>query len=687
MFKELEIKQVYSSVNDDLLNDFYIPVLSKSKRYDRIAGFFSSKSLVYASQGMAEFFSGGGTYRLITGTIFEPQDFAAIRAAGGDYNQFLEERLNFDPKHFVDEIEMDYLKVFAFLLQSNRLEIKVAIMPEGETGLFHEKIGIFTDSRGDLISFSGSINETAAGWGRNVEEFKVFRGWDAGEKKYLDRDISKFESYWSGNINNTNIEIVDLPAAIAKRIIQISPKNSAELDKSLRNIRKFETVLTPRPRELYEFQLKAVKAWQDNDYNGVFEMATGTGKTLTSLGAVTVFHKAKGTSITVIGVPQKHLVTQWLEDVVRQMPKAYLVEVHSDSHDWKTKLASVVADFADGFISQVIVIATHNALASQAFRSILDNPQIEDRLLLIADEMHNLGAKVMQNALVPTYRFRLGLSATPVRAYDEEGTDALMSYFGKTVYSYPLASAISDGWLTKYDYYPVFVHMTDEEYESYQELSQKIVKASHFGDKDDGNGYMEMLLIARSRIVKRSEEKMNSLDDILTTMQGEMSIEHLLVYCDQGDQLQKAQEILNNHRIINHRFTENESMRERKRILYLFDTGSYDCLLAVKCLDEGVNVPSTKTAIILASSTNPREYIQRRGRVLRTFPGKEKAAIYDFVVLPPSSCDVSTMINAEKQIIKKELRRVEDFFETADNRNEILISISDVMEKYGVYLG
>ncbi|MBI5906861.1 DEAD/DEAH box helicase family protein [Candidatus Saccharibacteria bacterium] len=675
MLKELKLKQVYSSEADNLIRDFYVPVLSTAKKYQRITGYFSSRAILAASQGMANFFMNGGQYQLIMGAQLTPEDYKTIKNTDLTLEKVLLEKLYFDPAHFITEIEVDYLRVFSQLLLSGSLEIKIAIVDKDNEGIFHEKVGILEDKAGDKISFSGSINETAAGWGANIEEFKVFRSWLPEEKPYQERDIERFNAYWN---NESHLKALPLPEALKDKILKCSSAHE-DVKHSLKKIQHYEEDLRPAPKTLYRYQEDAVASWVKNNYRGIFEMATGTGKTLTALGAIQKIYDFNKRYFCVVGVPQKHLVRQWRTDIEIQLPKAHILEAHSSAGEWREKIRDLVSDYEDNIVNEVVIIATHATMSSKDFIDIVDKSDLS----LIADEMHNMGAAQTRKGLTNYYTYRIGLSATPLRAYDEEGTDFLEQYFSGAIFKYPLDQAIKDGWLTPYKYYPIYVELDSDETQEYVQLSKKITQASFI---EGGGEYLERLLLIRSRIIKKCRNKTIAFEHLLERLVSEDGeINHLLVYCDQGQQLEDAQVIVNKKGIINHRFTQSESISDRKKILDLFDDGSYQCLLAIKCLDEGVNVPSTKQAIILASTTNPREYIQRRGRVLRKYPGKEFAIIYDFVVVPDSSTLDAETFKFERKIIAGELRRIKDFIESSDNKAEGLNSIYRITDKYQVY--
>lgn len=682
MLKDIYLKKTYSSSNDNLLLDFYIPVLKESTIYRRITGFFSSTSLLLASQGIAHFFANGGYYQLISGVIVENKDYEAIVKGLKTAEEVIMGKITFDLNQLENELEKDHLKILSWLISTNKLKIKIAVLPENAIGLFHEKIGIFEDEAGNKLSFSGSINESGAGWSGNIEEFKVFRGWIDEESDYLKRDIIKFSDYWNNSIKS--FSVIDLPEALEKQILKIRPVTEFDFKMIIKRI----TDEGSEKRELRDFQKNAITKWEENNHRGILEMATGTGKTFTSLGAVKSVYSQKKEYCAIIVVPYKHLVTQWLKDIKSELPDALIIEVHGDARGWKEKLPKFLQDYSDGFIDKLVIVAVYDSLSSDEFtQKLIHNFNSDKTYIMVADEVHNFGAPEYSNGMIEGIQMRLGLSATPSRWFDEEGTQKLLNYFDKSVFEYDLKMAIKNGYLTPYEYYPITVQMDLDEFEEYSELSKKIIKSMSMAkNKSEENVYLKLLTIKRSKILRNNKTKILAFKKLISDLKKEGKIDHLLVYCDSEDQMLEAQKIINEFGIISHRFTEHESIDERESILESFDNSLYECLVAMKCLDEGVNVPSTKTAIILASSTNPREYVQRRGRVLRKYPGKVKAVIYDFIVIPPERVEDDYFFSIEQKILKKELNRVQEFLETANNKTYIFKNLSDTMIKYNVFL-
>lgn len=437
--------------------------------------------------------------------------------------------------------------------------------------------------------------------------------------------------------------------------------------------------------ETRDYQQRAVSSWVEADGKGVLEMATGTGKTVTSL--LIAAHAAQamdGQMALVIAVPYQHLVDQWAKDV-RDFG-ANPVLAYESRRNWQERLEGELAEFDLGVRNGLVVITTHTTFASQNFQRTLGRVS-RDRFMLIADEVHHMGAPHLKESLPEAVPLRLGLSATPERFYDDEGTEELFEYFGGIVYQYGLQEAIENGALCEYYYIPHVVELTDEEADEYLTLSKKIARlisreGGDLGDADlQDNKDLQFALFKRARLVGTAERK---LDRLVQLLGQESAVKHTLVYCGDGTVEGSVANRTRRHvdaavsrlradlglRV--KRFTADESRDERQDLLAEFDDGDIEALVAIRCLDEGVDVPATRTAYMLASSSNPRQFVQRRGRILRTYPGKHHAVIHDFVVAPPmelrDSADVDeSMFKTERNLVRRELERVNLFAEAARN--------------------
>lgn len=661
-FKNLNIKREYDSDEDNLVTDFYLPVLSEAIVYYRRSGFYSSSSLAVSARGIGELIRKNGKMKLICNVHLSKDDHDILKKAQENPTKFLKEsNIGFDLKNIEDEIERDHVEALGWMLAKGFLEIKIAF-PQNNIGVYHPKVGILMDEEGNYVSFSGSENESFTGMIFNVEEFKTFKTWEEWDKDRALSDLQKFENEWIGNTKKT--VVVDLPKAIKDELIKYVPHEKADLALLKKNYTSiYKNIKKPLPAR--DYQSEAVKKWFENNCKGIFNMATGSGKTITALNCYNnLKEEFSGSFLTLVVCPQKHLVSQWGEVINEFFTETIVSTV--DNSSWKNDLKKIIREVRRKEDYFPFVLTTHNKFSDSEFIKIIEKRKTN--IFLIVDEVHGVGSSVFQNGLRPTYQYRLGLSATPERWFDDEGTIIIDDYFQGCIFKFTLDEAIEAGFLTKYDYWPHFVTLTDSEFDEYMELTKKIAikynNHKNFEDLTNTGDY-----IRRQAIIDHAENKYDELKKIL---QINDYWDHLLIYCSSKPskdikQIDRVQKILLEEDIIAHPFTSNESMIKRKNILDNFDRGNYQALTAMKCLDEGVDVKSAKHAILMASTSNPREHIQRRGRLLRTHPGKDKAVIDDLIVLPNS---LDKLTKAERNIINKELDRYIEFMASAENFNE-----------------
>lgn len=655
--KDLEIKHEYDSDEDCLPTQFYIPVLSESIKYYRRSGFFSSSSLAVSAQGLAELIKKDGEMKLICSVQLSREDYNSIERVLDDPYKFLEEtQIGKDLDNIADDFERDHVEALGWMLANGFLQIKIAFPRKGK-GLYHPKVGIFLDDEGNYISFSGSENETFNGMLENVEEFKVFRSWhNEWEKADADSDLDKFQKEWSGLRKKT--VVIDLPKFLKDELVKFAPHDKADLkilkENFYSNYTKSNKSLPSR-----DYQNTAVANWFKNNCKGIFNMATGTGKTITALNCYKELReKSENNFLTLIVCPQQHLVGQWIEEIEKYFDN-YIFSTVNNSH-WSSDIKNFLADTSFGNLKFPFLLTSHRKFSSEDFLKIIYHhlKKYNLEVLIIVDEVHGVGASKYQKGLCPLYKYRLGLSATPKRYFDDEGTQYLKDYFSRSVYEYKLKDAIKNGFLTPYYYVPHFVSLEGEELEEYLELTKKIA-IKYENNKNFEDLSLTQDFIKRQAIIDNANSKLKELKVILNN---EEKIDHLLVYCSSKHrngikQINEVRKILNNMDIISHKFTGEENIEERMAIIRNFEQGDYKALTAMKCLDEGVDITSAKMAIFMSSTSNPREYVQRRGRVLRKFPGKEIAIIHDLVVLP----SLKNLTLSEKTIIDKELNRFYEF--------------------------
>ncbi|GGD08283.1 DEAD/DEAH box helicase family protein [Pontibacillus salipaludis] len=427
--------------------------------------------------------------------------------------------------------------------------------------------------------------------------------------------------------------------------------------------------------ELRDYQHQAIDNWLANEKQGLLEMATGTGKTITALALAQELFKEKNRLNIVIVTPFNQLSSQWMKECRNFGLKP--IKAYEQSKVWSPQLDESIRAFKKGYTDLVVTVTTNATFSMDTFQSKV-NKMGEDTLIIV-DEAHYFGAENLNKSLPGIFRYRLGLTATPTRWMDEGGTNQLIKYFGnKVVYSFSLKEAIDRGFLTRYYYYPHLVHLNEEESEQYIELTNKIKKL-YYRSKEDSEAKesMEKLALKRARIIYSAENKISVLINLLK----ESGIhKHSLFYCGDGyykkqRQVDAVRELLSNDfNVIANRFTSRESNQERSELLSSFESGKTEALVAIKCLDEGIDVPATKYAYLIASSGNPKEFVQRRGRVLRKHPDKKFATIHDFIVIPPDIQDVTSgeddYYNMVRSQLKKEFLRFKEFSGLAINGPE-----------------
>lgn len=680
-FKDLHLLKYYKTYKNDIIGDFYTPVLQQAILYQRAVGFFSSTALIDLTKGISGMIRNGGKIQFIVSPFLTQEDIDAINM-GYEKRKIINDALLrqfHEPKDYFQEERLNWL---SYLIETGHLEIKVAFTPPSKMmGIYHEKVGILQDKYGNQIVFTGSLNETINAFHNNYESIVVFNSWE-DSKEYAHEMQKDFIELWNNKDND--LEVIEFPDVIKEKF-KVMRKEHLDLsiddeEKAPKSVIPKGIPHIPNGFVLRDYQTDAIEKWSNNKYRGIFDMATGTGKTYTGLGAVVrLFEKKKRLAIIIV-CPYQHLVEQWVEDIELFNMLPTIGYSSSGQKDWKKRLENDVLDFSIGVIDTFCFVTT-NATYSTSFVSNQMAKLGKDTLLLI-DEAHNFGSQSLRNKMYENIEYRLALSATLSRYGDEEGTKCLTDYFGEKCITYDLKKAIKEKKLTPYYYYPVVVYLEDDEYKKYKEISYLASKECH---RDKAGKIIitekgKRLLLQRARIIAGARAKLKLLKKLMEKYKNDS---HILVYCgatrmhtfendeseadeDGERQIVAVSKLLGNElgMKVTH-FTSNESAAEREVIKRRFAlVAPYQAIAAIKCLDEGVNIPSIKTAFILASTTNPKEYIQRRGRVLRLSKDKAYAVIYDFVTLARTLDEVnpfSADYNCERSLARRELQRIKEF--------------------------
>lgn len=689
---------------DDIVNEFYNPALTNTIYYDRMSGFFSSSSLAVSAKGIVNLINNNGKMRLLTCPILSEKD-AEIISQCLDDSEELSEKLSSIVLKSVDVnfLSNEATEALGWMLLKGYLEIRIVLVKDDDgflsskqidnSGIFHNKVGIMKDDHGNIVTFSGSINESIHGWTKNIESFEVFCSWEDGAKKHIAPHLNRFEDYWQLGTSGRSYTI-SFPDAVKNEWIKSIPDDKKKLKIMGNNASGIS---------LREYQTNAIQNWASNAYRGIFSMATGTGKTITALFALSkLVAEIKANYILVVVVPNQHLIPDpWVKSLKKYIyadnSKNRIIQAFSGNKKWTKELSDAKMDYRLKILDSICIVTTYDTLSSDNFISIIKSTS--GKKILIADEVHNSGADTFSHGLLEDYDYRLGLSATPARYLDDDGTQTIYDYFEGEVFSFSLDEAIhtinpdtNKTYLTPYYYHPIFVSLNDDELNLYNEYSSKIVRSfSIENPTPEQIKYREKLLINRSRIGKNAVNKMSSMANIVPQLKNEGFFDHCLIYCSDGRDpedhtsrsINSVIEILNNNKILNRRFTSDDAFSTRSEILDDFANGNVSTLVAIKCLDEGVDVPATKNAIVMASTGNPREYIQRRGRILRPSIGKEYAVLYDFIIIPSGS---EKYRDAEHNLFNTEYRRFREFSDSSLNKEENEVVINAIISKYDIEL-
>lgn len=689
----LDLKISYRTDRDDLVNEFYIPCMKRSVLYQRAVGYFTSHGLAYAAAGVAHLIQSGGKIQLIASPQLTTEDIAAIQKGSIARQDVVVTAARRSFAEIQQMLVQERLEALAWMISTGSLDVKLAIRtsPSGmiSSGIFHGKIGVFTDPLLNKVAFSGSGNETASGLIDNFEVIDVYCSWDDPHGRVAEK-TSLFDALWENKAKG--LTIIDFTEATSEILRPYTPTH-APLPKEDSCVQeKPETGYGQNPKlpswlELRDYQELAIKNWFANNGCGSLKMATGSGKTITALSIITLLHQKAGLKAAIILCPFKHLVDQWAKEARNFNFKPLIV--HTSRTLWSEELSRKLLSLQTTDGQMLMVLTTNASFADSFFQNKLGH--FPPKTVIVADEAHNLGAKDLRKKLPDNIRWRLALSATPERWFDEEGTEALFQYFGKVLEpEFTLKDALDCGALAPYRYYPLLIELTAEEQEQYLELSEKIAQIFSRDGFDQDNPYLSSLLLKRARLMSSAANKLPILKEL---MQDRAESNHWLFYCGDGRvedpaseeemrQIESVCRILGrelNMRIAS--FTAETPRETRQQIAGDLDSTTLQGLVAIRCLDEGVDIPSTEKAVILASSTNPRQFIQRRGRVLRkpTKDSKKIAEIYDMITIPPIDAVVT---DSERSMLRKELVRFAEFAALARNAGDARKVIFELQKKY-----
>lgn len=660
-FRELDLKRSYISYGgDNIAQAFLTPALMHTKLYRRSVGFFSSNVITSIIDGIVALARNDGKIQLIASPNLSAEDVNAINLGYQMREEIVKKAFEHEFTTALEELDDSALQLLATLIADGILDIKIAVT--SNSGIYHDKLGILEDFDGNIITFYGSSNSTLSGYQNNYEKIRLVTSWVAADLESIQDECAEFDALWNGT--NPYIHTYSYTTSAASNILRI------------RENRKTAVPGKNDPIQLRDYQKKAIDAWCANQYHGFYVMATGTGKTWTAIYSAIELLKTHP-AMVVICAPYKHLVRQWAEDVTKAAPDAKLIMVSSENQGWEQQLNQEIVRQRMRKETQIIVISTITSFNLKRFQQILYKSKQEK--LLIVDEAHRFTNR--PEFLKTQFQYMLGLSATPFSGRNTAKGLELMNFFGGQVFNLPIEAALDKGFLVKYYYHPIFVYATNDEEERFRKKSSQIAGCFRNGVCIDPEN-LALHLRARLRIISMAQEKIDRINEILSYVKEKS---HFIVYCGDGKlydnnneeirHINFAKRALIDYGYKPSQFTAAENMAKRMELVEQFNEGAIDALVAIRCLDEGINIPSIQGALILSSNDDYREFVQRRGRILRVDGVKKYANIYDVIVLP--SYETGKMAEIE-------FRRFYEYARLAENKDELLAQLEHLAADYGL---
>lgn len=678
------VHPLYILPNDPFAEEVLIPGFNVAEKVDCMVGFFSSQVLASIAPGLATYIAGSrNSFRLIISPLLRAEDKVAIEegvnSAECVAGKIMEEFIVTE-----DMLHSYTLKCLSWLLRERKIEIKISLMKDA---IFHPKVWLF-EAGNNVVTAHGSSNVTYAGIRKNIEQVAISRSWQDSNQRFITDKLSKaFSDLWENN--DENCIVIDVPEAVKQRLLQSYNSEFPPTENDLRKLYRradelakgvvpFKPTSDPSShftipdwieyeKGPFKHQGSAVAAWRNAGYHGVLEMATGSGKTITSMIGAHQLYQEKGPLLIVVSAPYVPLIEQWCDEIEAFGIEPVNLTKAINARERGTKLQKLKLRIRTNLSSVEVVVVSHDTLSTKEFLNALKS--FECPRLLIADEVHNLGRPSFINDPPRFFEYRLGLSATPIRQYDETGTQALFGFFGPVVFRYTLDEAIGH-CLVEYDYYVHAVYLTEDEMDKWFDFTDRIKRYMWRSEDDEPDEYLTKLLRDRRAILETASGKLTKLEDLL--MKEDLTnLRHTLIYSsDKGpNQLREVNDLLRNKNVLFHQLTAEEtvSRKRTKQIIQSFQEGDVQVLTAKRVLDEGVNIPQICKAFILASTSVERQWVQRRGRLLRTCGaiGKTHSVIHDLLALPPGM-DKGLDLDA-RRLVQSELHRAQKFTKLARN--------------------
>lgn len=705
MLGDTFFKHSYSSGYDEP-KEFFTEALIESSTFDLGLGFFSSSGIRSLAYGFALFIANGGKMRVIINHILSKEDKEAIENGQKHIINEFENRILSNVTFLTQTLSKEddhFFRCLSYLISINRIEFVATISTKG--GIGHDKYGVFTDEKGCKVAFIGSANFSKSALELNGETITVFTSPD--DNKRIEEYQTLFDKTWKNDTphlihismnevktyirekyNNVTLHDILADSSVLREECLINSKYTKPLSKRILDKIEFkeQEPRFPFPEER-PIQIDAYNAWIDNNRMGVFAMATGSGKTVTALNCLRKQYKENGFYKAIIVVPTQALAIQWQKEA-ESFNFQNILSTHTDK-DWKNTLSRYTTRSLLDQSKSIIIITTYATFNRKDIQSFINNVKGIDTFIYIADEAHNIGSSSSLKHLPNNIKWRIGLSATPERIYDDFGSEKLYDFFNSRppeyTYRYTMKQAIEENILCHYDYYPIFVELTDSEMIEYENISTRLRK---FIDPDTGKYKQEAekLLLKRKRIIHKAENKKNAISNLLEILKQKRKLDYTFVFVPEGYEpdysesdtydikqedihiIDEYAQMFKAHGYSYHKYISG--LDDAPDILKSFSDGDIQILLSMKCLDEGVDIPRAEHAIFCSSTGNPRQFVQRRGRVLRKSKGKDKAKIWDLIITPPNV--INDLTSIERNMFVSEVKRIINFAALADNQIDIL---------------
>ena len=682
-----DLKAIYFPNEINVDAELFLPVSTEAMTIECMSGYFTSGFLAELAQSILCFLnSNKESIKFVISPNLSSEDVKVLIEAEKSGSDVLDKLFpNYQVE--IDSLKAKTLEIFFYLILSKKIELKVAVLNDG---LFHTKSWIFNTARG-LVTIHGSGNATSSGLSLNFEQLTLSRSWKSEDANQACNDLKdRFDQIWGNTykgihtypLNQKTLESIKKYIDVNKNyannndlIKDLQEKYDEYLDEVKLNSIKAQSLKIPSYLKYtegsYAHQGNAVDAWFENSCKGILAIATGGGKTLTSLVAASKLNALHENLFIVIAVPTIALLSQWADDVIK-FGVAPINSLGVSKAGLKNHINIALKKIKFGTSKCEVLIITHDALKSDLM-FLFDQWQEKINFMLIGDEVHNLGSKGFIENAPNFFNYKLGLSATHERQFDEIGTNFLSDYFGKVVFEYSLQEAIGN-CLVPYDYFLHKVFLTANEEDEFKEVTAKIKQLSYAANLPDGDkdkNLWSMYCLQRRRIIETAENKISVFKNLFEKIRSNQKIEKTLIFCTDknNEQITEINGYLNSISLNWHQVTSEETSNPKllSSIVSEFKNNEYQVLTAMRVLDEGFNIPQTETAYLLSSNTVKRQWIQRLGRILRLSPetGKKKAVLHDFLVLP--IVDLDKIDNDLKALIRSECNRVLFFSSLSSN--------------------